>query len=443
MQFANQTRRFNLLACLALLALLGLTASSALAKTFTVNKRGDHAPGKCNAADCTLREAAIAATAKPSNDRIKLPATKPYKLKRDPSLPGPDETTGDLDVGVAVGPGNMTKIVHPGSGRAKIDASATGDRVIEVVGNIDLRRVKLTGGIAEHGEQSGGALNIRGFATIRDSAIVGNQAPDVGGGIFIDSGVLLLERTKVRRNTAGSGGGIFVNEDAYSDLIESSIDRNHAGDGGGIWIETGPFQDSTRIIRSTMFGNEATGDGGAIFTRSTKGAVENSTLTGNTADGRGGAIYAAPDTDTGINASTIAGNRADADDAGVGDTGGGIYADGGSDVVRIANSLVVKNMRGPLDQIDECDAPAPVGIASLGGNMISSSTGGCDFFTDVEDHVAPNVRLKALGNYGGPTKTIALKANSPAIDEADGPNLLAIDQRGEPRDDADIGAYER
>ena len=50
---------------------------------------------------------------------------------------------------------------------------------------------------------------------------------------------------------------------------------------------------------------------------------------------------------------------------------------------------------------------------------------------------------RSLADYGGPTKTIALKANSPAIDEADGPFPLPVDQRGEARDDADIGAYER
>ena len=442
MHFAKRTRRITLLVCLALVGLLGLTASSALAKTFSVNKRGDHAPNGCSAADCTLREAAIAATAKPSNDKIKLPATKPYRLKRDESLPGPDETAGDLNVGIAVGPGNMTKIVHPGSGRAKIDASATGDRVIEVVGNIDLRRVKLTGGIAEHGEQSGGALNIRGFAAIHDSAIVGNQAPDVGGGIFIDSGVLLVDGTKIRRNTAGSGGGLFVNADAYADLVETSLDDNDAGDGGAIWIETGPLQDSTRIIRSTLSGNEATGDGGAIFTRSTKGLIENSTLAGNSAEERGGAIYAAPDTETAISAATIARNRADSDDSGAGDSGGGIFADGGSDVVEIRNSLVALN-RATGGAANDCDAPAPVGIESLGGNLISSTAGGCDFFTDFEDHVAPDPRIKPLGSYGGPTKTIALKANGPAIDEADGPSPVTVDQRGETRDDADIGAYER
>ncbi len=57
--------------------------------------------------------------------------------------------------------------------------------------------------------------------------------------------------------------------------------------------------------------------------------------------------------------------------------------------------------------------------------------------------VLDDVGFSAMGSYGGPTKTSALKANSPAIDEADCPNPLPVDQRGETRDDADIGAYER
>ena len=80
MQFGKHTSSRHLpalIACLVIEAVFGLTASSALAKTFTVNKHGDHAPGKCNAADCTLREAVMAATAKPSDDRIELPSTSP------------------------------------------------------------------------------------------------------------------------------------------------------------------------------------------------------------------------------------------------------------------------------------------------------------------------------------------------------------------------------
>ena len=433
-----------LIACLVIAAVFGLTASSALAKTFTVNKHGDHAPGKCNAADCTLREAVMAATAKPSDDKVELPSSKPYKLKRDPSLPGPDEANGDLDVGVAIGPGNRTKVVHPGSGRATIDPSATGDRAIELVGNLELRRIKLKGGIAEHGEQSGGAINARGALILRDSVVRGNMAPDVGGGIYIHSGVLILDRTRFRGNSAGNGGAFFVGEAANVELTDSTVDDNSAaGSGGAAWIETGLFFGSSRIVRSTFSGNESGGDGGAVYADSPSISSENSTFADNEADGRGGAIYSAPDSDSHLYNVTIARNRSDADDAGAGDFGGGIYADGGSDVVQIRNSLVVKNMHGPSDQIDECYAPAPVGIESLGGNMISSPTGGCDLFDHGEDLVAPNVHIKDLGNYGGPTKTIALKAASPAIDEADGPNPTTTDQRGEVRNDADIGAYER
>ena len=72
---ATITRPNLLLACLLAVALLVATAGTAAAKTFTVNKRGDHVPGKCDASDCTLREAVIRATAKPSNDKIKLPST--------------------------------------------------------------------------------------------------------------------------------------------------------------------------------------------------------------------------------------------------------------------------------------------------------------------------------------------------------------------------------
>jgi len=98
------------------------------------------------------------------------------------------------------------------------------------------------------------------------------------------------------------------------------------------------------------------------------------------------------------------------------------------------------------------------------GTMISngynlSSDGTCVFFSNHGDQNNVDPKLGTLGPYGGPTQTIPLLYQSPAID-AGNPSgctdsqghLLKTDQRGMPRPNAedkvdkkgcDMGAYER
>jgi hypothetical protein len=110
-------------------------------------------------------------------------------------------------------------------------------------------------------------------------------------------------------------------------------------------------------------------------------------------------------------------------------------------VVEIKNSLVVNNRKAGV--VQECDAPAPVGIDSLGGNLITWTDGGCDFFDHPEDIANPNPLIAKLKDAGGPTQTIPLRAGSPAINQADGPDPPERDQRGRLRANPDIGAFER
>lgn len=92
------------------------------------------------------------------------------------------------------------------------------------------------------------------------------------------------------------------------------------------------------------------------------------------------------------------------------------------------------------------------GGTSHGFNLSSDSTYGFGESTD-QEHMNP--KLKPLADNGGPTKTMALKASSPAID-AGISSGLTTDQRGQPRpfnfpgiheapasDNSDIGAFER
>ncbi|MGH2678561.1 MAG: choice-of-anchor Q domain-containing protein, partial [Actinomycetota bacterium] len=123
-----------------------------------------------------------------------------------------------------------------------------------------------------------------------------------------------------------------------------------------------------------------------------------------------------------------------------GNRAGGIGAatdDPGS--VTLQNTLVAGNT-------------APVGpdctgqVASLGNNLIGNSTD-CDFVAGTGDQVGTGVapidpKLGPLADNGGPTPTHALLKGSPAIN-AGGSGCTSADQRGAPRKDCDIGAYER
>ena len=436
------------LGLLLAIALLGLLPAGAAAETFTVNKRGDHAPGACTADDCTLREAVIAAAAPDASQKIKLPSTKPYRLTRSSTLPAPDEVKGDLDLTS----GNWTvQIVHPGPGRAKIDASEADDRALEVDGGVSLAKIVVRGGQVGGGENGGGIYSAGPDVSsvfLRNSKVAGNEATTGGGGgIFAADGfVFISKRSVIKNNTAAGGGGVFVTDEVRLTLDRSTVTGNLAddGDGGGLWIGTAISEGASQITRSTIAGNETLASGGAIATDADLLKITNSTLTKNRAGGRGGGVYSAPDTLAELNGVTIARNRADSDSSGGPDSGGGIFADGGSDVVEIQNSLVVKN-RTTGGVIQECDAPAPVGVDSLGGNLITDASD-CPFFDHPEDILNAAPMIGKLESNGGPTQTIALNAGSPAIAEADGPDSddLVIDQRGRPRDaQPDIGSYER
>ena len=80
---------------------------------------------------------------------------------------------------------------------------------------------------------------------------------------------------------------------------------------------------------------------------------------------------------------------------------------------------------------------------SLGHNVLST-TGDCLGFDGPADLVAPDPGLGSLGSHGGPTKTIPLKAGSPAIGHAKRSSAPRRDQRGQKRDrHPDGGAFER
>jgi hypothetical protein len=109
----------------------------------------------------------------------------------------------------------------------------------------------------------------------------------------------------------------------------------------------------------------------------------------------------------------------------------------------VRNSLIALNSKGSGFGPD-CLEENPGGIVSGGHNLIGTTADctGTVFTGATHDITNVNPRIAQLAKNGGPTKTIALKRHSKAINHA-GSDAPARDQRGVKRHDPDIGAFER
>jgi CSLREA domain-containing protein len=446
--------RLTRLIPLVLIAAVAALPLPARAATFTVTKTADTSDGSCGA-DCSLREAIVAANAVPGPDTIDLRAGY-YEL----TIAGSGEdlgATGDLDI-------TTTVTLRAVGGRVVIDASGI-DRVLQVAapGDARLSGVWLTGGSADRG----GGISSAGRLTVLDSAVVGNVATPGGagrgGGINLETGTASIVRSLVSRNaTDGAGGGIFNGPNAtITSLANSALIRNSAaagggiynqgtidlisgttfsrnavqGDGGGIVTTSGLMNTALlRMISGSTFSGNTAGGGGGITIGSSLTEIRNSTFSGNAATFQGGGIKSL---DGGIlTGVTVTGNRADADNDNNGD-GGGIYQ--ALDPLSVGNSIISGNSDGPGTTHPDCTGT----ITSDDHNIIGDPTG-CSGLTGPNDDVG-TVDLGPLAWNGGPTETHALPAGSPAINH--GPaSGGGTDQRGVPRPAGprfDTGAYER
>jgi Right handed beta helix region len=431
---------------LCALALALLPAGAAEARSYTVNARNDPKPNGCTADDCTLREAVIAANRRAGADTIALPGRARYVLAL--ASTGEDRAAnGDLDV--TSGP---LRVVHPGKGRATIDAKQV-DRVLDIGGaTVTLEKLTIRGGFSNRDDAGdGGGILIGDIGpatvTIRSSRVIRNRAPWVGadgGGIDADgSGLVKIVDSEVSSNdSGGNGGGIEASSDGRMLIQRSTIAGNKAAQAGGVMV----FGPPVRILDSTVAGNRAAagpeveGDGGGIYVGG-RGRLEltNSTVAGNGAYTSGGGVFADAGGHAAIRFSTIARNRADSDGRFGGTTGGVHLRTTGVQVpatARVDGSIVALNLEAGGVAAD-CG-----GIGFLGGavNLISTANQGT--CSDATPIVAANPLLGPLRRNGGPTATIALLPGSPAIGAAVG-KAPRLDQRGARRTEPDLGAYER
>ena len=251
--------------------------------------------------------------------------------------------------------------------------------------------------------------------------------------------VTIRNLTLLGADIAGSGGAIFNRENLT--LEQSTIRGNRATlDGGAIFHSAGELT----LIGSTISGNNSSDDG-AIYIDTTSGDVliSNTTISGNVAGDRGAGIFNRG-TSTKIEFSTITLNSP-------GSTRGGGLWNQGTGQVTFYSSIISGN-------VFNYDVESLPGIASqvvsLGYNLVGGSLVG-QFSPAKHDIFSTNPELLPLAFGGGITQTHALKEISLAVNAGDPAAVGDVggvplyDQRSNPflrvdPDDniIDIGAYE-
>ena len=225
-------------------------------------------------------------------------------------------------------------------------------------------------------------------------------------------------------NAAGGngalGGAIFRTPDGSTQtttIDRSSFVDNTAPKGGALY-----FHNSHLVMKaSTLSGNSAASGGGALFADGTTLSFTNDTFADNIAEkGLGGAIFLSGNGGA-LKNLTFVGNQSPA--------GSGYFAA----AIASSNALTISNTLFSENTTRDCGSP----MACLAG----SSTGSHDFQWPATHTICSNAdqactsgtvfknpNLGPLQNNGGPTKTAAPLAGSPALGA--GGNCPATDQRG-------------
>jgi hypothetical protein len=321
-------------------------------------------------------------------------------------------SAGLLAAGVAVPAASAAvggcQVTNAGTGARYGGATAVGDAIaaagagdtLEVSGtcaaNVAVTRdITLMGSGKQatlDGRANGRVLEVAGAkATLRDLIVRGGKTDEAGGGILVAAGsAATLTGVEVTDNAAGQnsfGGGIEARTGAHVLLVRSTVAGNTAGSSGGIDSDGAVVS----LNRSKVQNNRAThapsptGDGCAFGTPLTvyacAGGIWNfrgtlalidSRVFHNTVGYRGGGLRvdaAVGTTGALLDGATILGGTTTIDSNSAGDQGGGIWARVRQSGVPVDPSIAFLVSDGSGSITDPLTgAPVPAWTGSVTGN---------------------------------------------------------------------------
>jgi hypothetical protein len=299
----------------------------------------------------------------------------------------------------------------------------------------------ITGGRAEHTlnlneKRGGGIYNDGGSPIISNCVVMGNRATSNGAGMYSRKGEPVIQNCIFQSNTVvnGSGGALFSRENVLA--VKDCVFWGNvvtSGSGGAVCIQTGVL----KMDGCEFYANKTTHDGGgAFFSHASNLAITNCTFSSNIATGGVGGALHIDQSDAVVVNCTFAENRSTS-------SGRAFYNESGNSVV--VNCVFSGNGGGEIT--------AAGGTITLARSIVPGWSGAANIIA--EDVLDDEPLLTSLAENGGPTRTHALEAGSPAIgagfpagERSIGGRLVvvpSVDQRGYFRPHitgVSIGAFE-
>lgn len=269
MSYGSRSARSGVIGAVCAVAAL-LAAAPAAADTFTVTNGDDDAvttpPGSLRAAI----EAAEANSNAPTVDQIQITFTGNINLVDSlPLIQTPMTITGTGASNVNVTRGSAASTQFPFF--AVLPAS--GDTV--TIQDLRIAGARATG-------YAGGGVSMVGLGNlIIDSVVFSDNQSDQGGGVFYDKGFTSIRNSTLTGNDAAFGGGIlaskFGTDVGTGEVVNSTISGNSVTEfGGGIYVGQGEIQIQSSTIQDNTGDSDdssVTVEGGGIYNANVSGAA--------------------------------------------------------------------------------------------------------------------------------------------------------------------------
>lgn len=258
-------------------------------------------------------------------------------------------------------------------------------------------------------------------STFNENETTGADAIAKGGALVIENLPVTISSSQLQNNRGVSGGALYVGAEGQLSLETSTLTNNHGRDGGALQNKgmTGASQ-TTFSNNDAMFGGAIDNYGSLWLT--------NATLSGNQAQ-YGDALMNNSGTATLVSVTIVTTNSNTSN-------GGALWNDAVYNPQLALTNVLLSNSN------DGIGVNCTFFTAPITNQSNLSDDNSCNFGAG-RDNV--DLKLGALANNGGQTKTHMPQTGSPAIDNGSYINVPTFDQRGVARPlgaGYDVGAVE-